>query len=85
MPAKRATGITSVHEARDALGRRLRELRTIAGLSGRALAEALSWPPSKVSKLENAKQTPTDDDIRNWTRATDAAGETEGLSTFRCN
>ena len=79
MPAKRTTGITSVHEARDELGKRLRELRTIAGLSGRSLAELLSWPPSKVSKLENAKQTPTDDDIRAWTRATNADDETDAL------
>jgi hypothetical protein len=32
-----------------------------------------------VSKLENARQTPTDDDIRNWTRATDRESETEAL------
>lgn len=79
MPPKRTTGITSVHEARDALGKRLRELRTAAGLSGRALAESLSWPPSKVSKLENGRQTPTDDDIRDWTRGTNSEGETEAL------
>ncbi|WP_256103821.1 helix-turn-helix transcriptional regulator [Streptomyces sp. ODS05-4] len=79
LPPKRTTGITSVHEARDALGRRLRELRTAAGLSGRALAESLSWPPSKVSKLENGKQTPTDDDLREWTRGTSSEGETEAL------
>ncbi|RBQ18633.1 XRE family transcriptional regulator [Spongiactinospora rosea] len=79
LPPKRTTSITSVHEARDALGKRLRELRTAAGLSGRALAESLSWPPSKVSKLENGKQTPTDDDIRDWTRATGSEGETEAL------
>ena len=79
MPSNRTTGVTSVHEARDALGKRLRELRTAAKLSGRQLAESLSWPPSKVSKLENGKQTPTDDDIRAWTGATDSAGEAEAL------
>jgi len=71
--------VTSVHEARDALGKRLRELRTAANLSGRQLAELLSWPPSKVSKLENGKQTPTDDDIVSWTRATGSVGEAEAL------
>jgi transcriptional regulator with XRE-family HTH domain len=71
--------VTSVHEARDALGKRLRELRQQASMSGRQLAELLSWPPSKVSKLENGRQTPTDDDIRGWTRATDSEGETEAL------
>lgn len=79
MPPKRTTGVTSVHDARDALGARLRELRSAAGLSGRQLAEALSWPPSKVSKLENGRQTPTERDVRDWTRATDSGSETEGL------
>ena len=70
---------SNVHEARTALGRRLRELRSAAGFSGRALAGSLSWPPSKISKLENGRQTPTDDDIRDWTRATDSQHETEAL------
>jgi transcriptional regulator with XRE-family HTH domain len=68
-----------VHEARDALGKRLSELRRATTMSGRQLAESLSWPPSKVSKLENGRQTPTDDDIREWTRATGSEGETEAL------
>jgi hypothetical protein len=32
-----------------------------------------------VSKLENGRQTPTDDDIRDWARATNSEGETDGL------
>lgn len=48
-------------------------------MTGRQLAESLSWPPSKVSKLENARQTPSDDDIRAWTRATGNVGETDAL------
>jgi transcriptional regulator with XRE-family HTH domain len=48
-------------------------------MSGRQLAESLSWPPSKISKLENGRQTPSDDDIRAWTHATDAEAETEAL------
>jgi hypothetical protein len=32
-----------------------------------------------VSKLENGRQTPSDDDVRAWTRATDNGGETEAL------
>jgi len=39
----------------------------------------LSWPPSKVSKLENGRQTPSDDDIQAWTRVTDGEAETEAL------
>jgi transcriptional regulator with XRE-family HTH domain len=79
LPPNRITGVTSVHEARNALGKRLRELRQQADLNGRQLAESLSWPPSKVSKLENGRQTPSDDDIRAWTRATSSDGETEAL------
>jgi len=79
LPPNRTTGVTSVHEARDALGKRLRELRQQADMSGRQVAESLSWPPSKVSKLENGRQTPTDDDIRGWTRATNSEGEIEAL------
>ncbi|MDQ2883994.1 MAG: helix-turn-helix transcriptional regulator [Actinomycetota bacterium] len=48
-------------------------------MSGRQLAESLSWPPSKVSKLENGRQSPTDDDIRGWARATNSEDETEAL------
>ncbi|MCP2257606.1 Helix-turn-helix domain-containing protein [Streptoalloteichus tenebrarius] len=62
-----------------ALGKRLRELRRRADMSGRQLAESLSWPPSKVSKLENGRQTPTDHDIREWTRVTGSEAETEAL------
>jgi transcriptional regulator with XRE-family HTH domain len=72
-------GTTSVDEARRALGKRLRELCTSAGISGKQLAESLSWPASKVSKIQNGKQTPTDDDIRAWTQATGAEHETAGL------
>jgi transcriptional regulator with XRE-family HTH domain len=79
LPPNRASDVSNVHEARSALGKRLRELRQQAGLSGRRLAESLSWPPSKVSKLENGQQTPTDDDIRAWTRATDRQDEAEAL------
>jgi transcriptional regulator with XRE-family HTH domain len=71
--------VTNVHEARRSLGLRLRELRRQAGLTGQQLAESLSWPPSKISKLENGRQTPTDDDIRAWTNATDNTSEAEAL------
>lgn len=70
---------TSVDEARSALGKRLRELRTAAGITGRQLAESLLWPASKVSKLENGRQTPTDEDIRGWTRITGSETETAAL------
>lgn len=68
-----------VEDARNALGQRLRELRRQGNLSGKELAESLSWQASKVSKIENGKQTPTDDDIKDWTRVTHSEQEAESL------
>jgi transcriptional regulator with XRE-family HTH domain len=79
LPQNKATGVSNVHEARIALGNRLRELRKQAGLSGRELAESLSWQASKISKIENGRQTPSDDDIQAWTEATGSTSEAEGL------
>lgn len=70
---------SNVHEARTALGKRLRELRQQAGLAGKQLAESLGWHPTKVSKIENGKQTPSDEDIHGWTSATGHEGETKAL------
>ncbi|MFC4003016.1 helix-turn-helix domain-containing protein [Prauserella oleivorans] len=78
LPRNTTSGVGNIHEARTALGSRLRELRAAAGLTGQQLAEALGWPPSKVSKLENGRQTPSDDDIRGWTRVT-GSDQTDAL------
>lgn len=48
------------------LGIRLRDLRKDAGLSGRELAAATSQHYTRVSKIENGVQAPTDHDIRQW-------------------
>ncbi|MFF3503686.1 helix-turn-helix domain-containing protein [Streptomyces sp. NPDC003247] len=64
---------TDYQRAREELGRRLRELRveSPAGrLTGVQLAQRLGWQQSKISKLENGRQTPTDDDLRAWAVAT---------------
>ncbi|MFJ9423125.1 helix-turn-helix domain-containing protein [Streptomyces sp. NPDC101249] len=64
---------TDYQRAREELGRRLRELRIDSPggrLTGTELAARLAWPQSKVSKLENGRQTPTDDDLRAWAEAT---------------
>ncbi|WP_328439394.1 helix-turn-helix transcriptional regulator [Streptomyces sp. NBC_00444] len=55
--------------ARLALGARLRELRADAGLNGKALAQQLGWPPSKVSKIETGRQAPSVEDLRAWATA----------------
>lgn len=70
---------TDYQQAREALGLRLRELRfTSPGgrLTGAELAERLGngWTKSKVSKLENGRQTATADELRAWA---DAVGQPE--------
>lgn len=57
---------TDFQTAREALGARLRELRTEAGLEGKDLAAKSGWQPSKVSRLQNGKQTPTAADLTAW-------------------
>lgn len=61
---------TNVAQAREALGAHLRQLRRDAHLTGRELAAACGWLPSKVSKIENGKQTPSPADLTAWTGAT---------------
>lgn len=63
---------TSVKQAREALGARLREIRTDANLTGRALAAVCEWHFTKISKLEHGAQAPSERDIRTWCRACDA-------------
>lgn len=57
------------------LARRLRELRAAAFPSGSALARQLGWHQTRVSKLEQGNQRPTDDDLRQWTEAVGASTE----------
>jgi transcriptional regulator with XRE-family HTH domain len=63
--------VSSFQRAREALGLRLRELRRDARLTGRQLAESQGWHPSKVSKIEGGKQTPSEADVEAWVRACD--------------
>jgi transcriptional regulator with XRE-family HTH domain len=60
--------VSTLRQAREALGQRLRELRRDANLTGQALADQLGWPQSKVSKIETGRQSPTETDIAGWTR-----------------
>ncbi|MFQ6229481.1 helix-turn-helix domain-containing protein [Nocardia sp. NPDC002869] len=54
----------SVHEQREALGKRLREIRKDAGLTGRQLAALAGWHESLVSKIETGNRTPTEAQLR---------------------
>lgn len=58
----------AARQAQEALGVRLRELRREAGLTGRALAAATGQHYTRVSKIENGVQPPSDRDIRAWCR-----------------
>lgn len=62
---------TDFQTAREALGARLRELRTEAGVEGKDLAAKLGWQPSKVSRLQNGKQTPSAADLTAWAQGID--------------
>jgi len=57
---------TSADQARASLGIRLRDIRRDAGLSGTELARLEGWQPSKVTKIEHGRQTPSEADLRAW-------------------
>jgi transcriptional regulator with XRE-family HTH domain len=57
---------TSADQARASLGIRLRDIRRDAGLSGTELARLSGWLPSKVTKIEHGRQTPSEADLRTW-------------------
>ncbi|MFE2828466.1 helix-turn-helix domain-containing protein [Streptomyces sp. NPDC059271] len=61
---------TDFQQAREALGRRLRELR--GDRTQRDLAGLLDWPQAKVSKVETGRQTATADDVTAWAEAVGA-------------
>jgi transcriptional regulator with XRE-family HTH domain len=68
-----------VHQAREALGHQLRDIRKDAGLTGRELANLAGWHSSKVSKIEYGKQTPSEDDIHVWCHHTNASNQVADL------
>jgi Domain of unknown function (DUF5753)/Helix-turn-helix domain len=57
---------SSVQRARQELADRLRDIRLDAGLTGRALSVGAAWHEAKTSRIESAKQAPSDSDIRVW-------------------
>ncbi|MFE7607539.1 helix-turn-helix domain-containing protein [Streptomyces celluloflavus] len=70
---------SSVQQARKVLADRLREMCKDAGLEGKQLAAACGWHPSRVSRIANAKTSPTTDDIRAWCRACGREDRTDDL------
>jgi transcriptional regulator with XRE-family HTH domain len=57
---------TSADQARASLGIRLRDIRRDADLSGTELARLSGWQPSKITKIEHGRQTPSEEDLRTW-------------------
>lgn len=51
------------------LAERLMRMRKAAGLTGDELAARLGWTRSKVPKLENGRQMPTEADLAAWAEA----------------
>jgi transcriptional regulator with XRE-family HTH domain len=70
---------SSAQQALEALGARLREIRTDAGLTGRDLGRLAGWHSSKISKIEYGKQTPSAEDIRAWCAHCDASDQAADL------
>jgi transcriptional regulator with XRE-family HTH domain len=68
-----------VRQAKEAFGARLRELRQEASLTGRALARLTGLHYTKVSRVENGRQSVTDAEIRAWCTACGASGQAPGL------
>lgn len=75
--------MTDYQTARVSLGARLREVRVDARLSGRELAQALGWHPSKVSKLELGRQTASVGDLKVWAAACNASATAAELIAMR--
>jgi transcriptional regulator with XRE-family HTH domain len=72
---------SNLQQARETLGARLRELRRATGLNGKQFAARLGWyGASRISKLELGQQTPTEQDLVEWTIA---SGAPEALAELR--
>ncbi|MEU4350158.1 helix-turn-helix transcriptional regulator [Streptomyces sp. NPDC023838] len=75
----RVTSSSSVRQAREALGKRLREIRKDSGLTARELASRAGWHESKCSRIENGRTAPSYDDLRTYTLHCDAEDQTADL------
>lgn len=66
-------------QAREALGVRLREIRKEAGLTGRTLALSIGCHFTKISRIENGGQAPSEANIKAWCQACNAVGQIPDL------
>lgn len=71
-------------QARKELGARLRQLRKSAGLTGQEVAEATGQHFTRISRIENGVQPPTERNIRDWCAACGAEDQiTDLIATAR--
>ncbi|MFF7644370.1 Scr1 family TA system antitoxin-like transcriptional regulator [Streptomyces canus] len=73
------TSSSSIQQAREALGKRLREIRKDSGLTARELASRAGWHESKCSRIENGRTTPSDEDLSVYTQHCGASDQTADL------
>src|SRR5690348_11890513 len=66
-------------QARQELGARLRQIRKTAGVTGRDLAAATGQHVTRISRIENGHQPPTEANIRAWWARCGAADELADL------
>ncbi|MFF7982268.1 helix-turn-helix domain-containing protein [Streptomyces sp. NPDC007901] len=74
-----ASPSSSAQAAREAVGRRLKELRQDAELTVVELADRCGWHYAKTSRVENARTAPSVADIRAWCQACGADDQAEAL------
>jgi len=70
---------SSAQKAKKDLGIRMREVRRDAGLTARELAKRTAQHYTRVSKIENGTQLPTDKDITTWCAACEAEDQAPDL------
>lgn len=70
---------SSAQNAREAVGRRLKDLRLDAGLTVVELASRCGWHYAKTSRIENARTAPSTQDIQAWCITCHAAAEAPDL------
>lgn len=66
-------------QARKELGARLRQIRKAAGLTGRVVAEATGQHVTRISRIENGVQPPSERQIRDWCVTCGAADQIPDL------
>jgi transcriptional regulator with XRE-family HTH domain len=71
--------VSSLNNARESFGRRLREVRETTGKTGKELAEDLGWDPAKVSRFETGKRLPSRTDLLALTAACNQPGAADEL------